>query len=189
MRSFIASLLFASSVIALPSPAAPKPKPPPKPETCVSKSQKAGDWIVEDFDYHANYLFSTPAHQISTGYVNFTLSNPVLDYKSSCTATSTWLSEFFYGNIVYSCDVPIEGDKATFTYDHPAKNLRINQTWACAEEGGRFDAEGGVKLKLDCKETYWQNPNWQPGQFYSTRLLECGHVTVNAPIETIRGVL
>jgi hypothetical protein len=187
MRSFIASLLLASSAVALPAPAASTPSP--QPETCLSKSQKAGDWIVEDFDSHSSYLFTTPAHQVSTGYVNFTLANPVLDYKSSCTATSTWLSEFYYGNVVYNCDVPIEGDKASFTWNSPSKELRINQTWSCADEGARFDAEGGVKLNLDCKETYWQNPNWQQGQFYSTRFIECGIVTVNAPIETIRGVL
>lgn len=148
-------------------------------------------WTVENFDFHASYLFSTPSHQNSWGYVNFTLANAALDYKPVCTAASSWLSDFYYGNIIYQCEVPesVPGDAASFTFDRPTNNLKVNQTWSCVEEGGRFWAEGGVALDLDCKETKWQNPNWKPGQFYSTRDITCTPVTVNAPIETISAVL
>ncbi|KAI9163886.1 hypothetical protein HJFPF1_05516 [Paramyrothecium foliicola] len=184
MRSFIASiLLLASTATALPAPQAARP------ETCVSRSTRASKWIVENFDFHASYIFSTPSHQNSWGYVNFTLANPVLDYKPVCTAASNWLSDFYYGNTIYNCDVPVEGDVASFTYDRAGGALRINQTWNCLEEGGRFVAGGGVVLDLQCEEKNWQNPDWKQGQFYSTRDIKCTPVTVDAPIETLSAVL
>ena len=190
MRSFsiISSiLLLASSALALPAPAPEAPKP--KPETCMTKSTKVSKWKIENFDFHASYTFTTPAHQNSWGYVNFTLSNPVLKYKPVCSAASNQLSDFYYGTFIYNCDVPVDYDEATFTFDRPGNNLRVNQTWNCLEEGGRVTAEGGVKLKLDCKDQTWQNPDWKLGQIYSSRTVTCGHVTVDAPVETLSAVL
>lgn len=155
---------------------------------CTSESPKLDAWTVRNFDFHSSYIFSTPSHQNSWGYVNFTLENPVLDYKPICSASSNWLSQFFYGEIVYDCVGGPEGDKATFTYSRPKNELRINQTWHCAGENSRFEAEGGVKLDLDCEEEFWQNPDWDMGEFYSTRTVTCNFVTVPAPIEEVRGV-
>ncbi|KAH6610095.1 hypothetical protein Trco_000115 [Trichoderma cornu-damae] len=156
---------------------------------CTASSAKVSQWTVEDFDFHASYTFTTPAHQNSWGYVNFTLANPAVGYSPVCSASSNQLSDFFYGNFVYSCDVPVAADKATFTFSRPGSDLRINQTWNCADEGSRFTAQGGVKLNLTCSDTTWQNPAWTPGHIYSLRTVTCGKATVPAPIEEMSAVL
>jgi hypothetical protein len=181
---FLSALLLAGSTAALPTEIRQA-----NPESCMSKSTKVSKWSVENFDYHASYTFTTPAHQNSWGYVNFTLSNPALDYKPICSAASSQLQDFYYGNFVYKCDVPVEGDEASFTFSRPASDLRINQTWSCVEEGGRVWAEGGIKLDLDCKDETWENPEWKQGQIYSSRTISCAQVTVDAPVETISAIL
>jgi hypothetical protein len=143
---------------------------------------------VRDFDFHAQYYFSSPSHQNSWGYVNFTLEHAVLNYKSVCTAASSQMYDFFYGTVIYNCSVPVPDDAATFTFSRPNGELKINQTWACAEENSRFWAEGGVTLDLNCREEFWQNPDWQSGEFYSTRDITCDLVTVPAPIEHLSAV-
>ncbi|KAH8168577.1 alternaria alternata allergen 1 domain-containing protein [Sarocladium implicatum] len=187
MLSFVTTLLLAGSALAAPSPEPSYGKQP----SCMAAGQKVSSWKVENFDYHASYIFTTPAHQNSWGYANFTLSNPALPYKPVCSAQSSQLSEFFYGDFVYDCKVPEKyaGDEATFTFSRPSGQLNINQTWACPEEGGRFWTEGGVKLKLDCADKTWKNTDWKIGQTYSRRTVTCKKVTVKAPIEKISAVL
>ena len=42
-----------------------------------------------------------------------------------------------------------------------------------------FHAAGTVNLTLECTDETWQNPNWtQPGDIYSSRVVECAKVTV-----------
>ncbi|UNI20503.1 hypothetical protein JDV02_006583 [Purpureocillium takamizusanense] len=156
---------------------------------CTSQSTKVTAWTVHDFDFHSSEMFTTPAHQNSWGYVNFTLSNPVVSYRPVCSAQSNQLSDFFYGNFIYNCDVPAgSGDKASFTFSRASSELKLNQTWNCPGEGSRFDARGGVILNLTCTTTNWQNPDWKPGQFYSSRNVDCHKVTVKAPIKEMSGV-
>ncbi|TGJ86636.1 hypothetical protein E0Z10_g2105 [Xylaria hypoxylon] len=140
-------------------------------------------WTIENFAYYASYTFSTPAHQISGGDVTFNLTNPAFPEKVSCTAYSTWLSDFFYGNINYNCSVPEgSGTKTSFSFSWPSRQLNINQTWSCDDEDPQypitFGGYGTVNLTLDCKETNYQNPNWQPGQIYSSRVINCAPVTL-----------
>ncbi|KAK0385659.1 hypothetical protein NLU13_6836 [Sarocladium strictum] len=192
MVSFLTTLLLAGSALALPNPIASSGGKQP---SCMAAGQKVTAWEVENFDYHASYIFTTPAHQNSWGYVNFTLSNPALSYKPVCTAASSQLSDFFYGDLVYDCQVLPDGSHpsgegaATFTFSRPTGQLSINQTWACPEEGGQFWAEGGAKLKLDCEEKNYQNKDWQIGQVYSSRTVTCNKVTVEVPVEHISAVL
>ncbi|KAL7944262.1 hypothetical protein V8C42DRAFT_326322 [Trichoderma barbatum] len=190
------ALLLAGSALALPSiPRAdnsinsPYPVPPSPAPGCTDRSTKLTEWKVTDFDFHASYVFTTPAHQNSWGYVNFTLINPAANYTSDCSASSNQLQDFFYGNFKYSCNVPVLADTATFTFSRPDSQLRINQTWNCPGEGSRFTAIGGVDLKLKCEDTTWKNPNWTAGQIYSQRLITCLKATVPAPIEEMSAVL
>lgn len=194
MLSILSSLLLATSALALPTSTIPRDAdapypPPPTASGCTASSTKVSQWTVNDFDFHASYTFSTPAHQNSWGYVNFTLTNPAVNYTPVCSAASDQLSDFFYGNFIYNCEIPNTADKATFTFSRPDNNLRINQTWNCADEGSRFTAQGGVKLNLNCSDTTWQNPDWAPGQIYSQRTVTCGKLTVPAPIEEMSAVL
>ncbi|KAF7562141.1 hypothetical protein G7046_g1983 [Stylonectria norvegica] len=186
MQGLFASLLLAGSAIALPTLSISSRSDEP---SCMAKGAKATHWNVEKFDYHASYIFSTPSHQIASGSVNFTLVNPVNNYKSTCTADSTQLDDFFYGNFEYHCDVPVPSDSASFTFSRPSGELKINQTWACPEEGGRFEAKGGATLKLDCKEYKWENPHWKDGQLFSQRIVTCKPATVKAEITEISAVL
>ncbi|KAI1855700.1 hypothetical protein JX266_000565 [Neoarthrinium moseri] len=160
---------------------------------CQAKSQKDFQWTVENFDYHASYIFTTPAHQNSWGYVNFNLTNPALEYKASCSASSSQLSDFFYGTMAYNCTVP-DGSttKATFDFNRANGELNINQTWVCSDLEPQwpatFHAYGQVNLTLDCTDSTWQNPNWTIGQIYSDREVKCAPVTVPVKPHTITAV-
>ena len=109
--------------------------------SCSDVSFKGLEWTVEDFDYHASYIFTTPAHQNSWGYVNFNLSNPAFPYLASCSATSNQLSDFFYGTMWYNCTLPEEapyGGEATFAFSRPSGKLDINQTWTCDDPDPQY---------------------------------------------------
>ena len=91
-------------------------------------------WTVEQFDFHASYIFSTPAHQNSWGYASFNLTNPALPYQAACSASSNQLNDFFYGNMWYNCSLPAEANgngPAAFQYSRPSGKLDVNQTWEC----------------------------------------------------------
>ncbi|KAK8065499.1 hypothetical protein PG997_012246 [Apiospora hydei] len=142
-------------------------------------------WEVKNFDYHASYIFSTPAHQNSWGYVNFSLSNPALLYDVQCSADSSQLSDFFYGNIPYSCTGGPNGTttQTTFDFSRPSGQLNISQTWVCSDEDpqwpSRFTAWGSVNLTLDCTDETTTNPNWKLGDVYSDREVKCAPSTVS----------
>ncbi|KAI0126791.1 hypothetical protein BJ170DRAFT_684372 [Xylariales sp. AK1849] len=150
---------------------------------CQAASQGTFAWTVEDFDYHASYIFTTPAHQNSWGYVNFNLTNPALEYKASCSAASDQLSDFFYGTMPYTCTEP-DGSttESTFDFSRPSGQLNINQTWVCSDQDPEYPATfsgyGQVNLTLACTDTTWQNSNWTMGQIYSDRTVTCDKVTV-----------
>lgn len=189
MQSILSTILLASSALALPASQIPRMTLAEQ-QTCTQTSSRVTEWTVQNFDYHASYTFSTPAHQIASGFVNFTLANKGVAYSPVCSAMSTQLEDFFYGTMIYDCEIPNNSsDKATFTFNRPTGEVQINQTWSCGEEGSTFFAEGGTKLDLECKEKEWENPNWQPGQTYSNRVVDCTPVTVKAPIETISAIL
>ncbi|KAI5456634.1 hypothetical protein BGZ63DRAFT_395927 [Mariannaea sp. PMI_226] len=184
MQSFFKlSLLLAGFISA--SPLLPRYDK----ETCMEKGMKTKNWIVHNFDFHASYIFTSPSHQNSMGYVNFTLENPSLDRQHVCSSVSSQLSDFYYGTQVYECDTPVPGDVATYTFNRPTGELQVNQTWDCLSEGGYIQAQGDVTLKLKCSDSTWKNPHWQSGQIYSQRTINCTHVTVNAPITSLEAVL
>lgn len=183
MYNLLTSLLMAGAAVAAPSTIDLRTS-----ETCTQKSTQVKQWTVKDFDFHSSYTFTTPAHQNSWGYVNFTLENPVLRYKTQCTASSNQLSDFFYGNFIYSCtQAAPQGDEATFTFSRPMNELKVNQTWGCPE-GSRFWGEGGAKLNLNCSDQTWKNPDWKMGQIYSSRTVTCKHINAPVPVQTMHAV-
>lgn len=101
-------------------------------------------WTVTDFEYHASYVFSTPAHQNSWGYVDFNLSNPAVpDAVATCHAASNQLSDFFYGTVWYDC--ALNGTTtgggpapATFAFSRPSGELKVNQTWTCDDQDPKY---------------------------------------------------
>lgn len=155
---------------------------------CSNASFRDFHWTVKDFDYHASYIFTTPAHQNSWGYVNFTLVHSALLYTAQCSAASNQLSDFFYGTVPYNCAFPEDatpspGTGAKFDFSRPSGLLEVNQTWVCSDADPQYPttfwAYGAVNLTLDCTDTTWTNPNWTtPGTVYSSREVKCNPVTV-----------
>lgn len=94
-------------------------------------SASALQWTIHGFDYHASYIFTTPAHQNSWGYVNFNLTNNLVNYQMSCSAASNQLSDFFYGTLAYACtpsdNAPV-GAGANFKFSRPTGQLDIEET-------------------------------------------------------------
>lgn len=181
MYGLTAAALFAAAALAAPASS-------PDNNACTSQSTKVTAFQIKDFDFHASWTFSTPAHQNSWGYINFTLANAAVDYEYQCSAASSWLSDFYYGNIDYNCTDPATGQqtqRGTFSYSRPATTLAINQTWDCPE-GSRFWAEGSAVLDLRCDETTYQNPNWTMGQIYSNRVVTCDKLSQPVPITSLR---
>lgn len=108
---------------------------------CSAASLHGFEWTVQDFDFHASYIFTTPAHQNSWGYINFNLSNPaVSDVLASCTAQSDQLSDFFYGTFSYECTFNGTSGPAPakFSFNRSTGELDINQTWACNDQDPKY---------------------------------------------------
>lgn len=134
------TLLLALAPCVFASPTMPSPRN--SSEGCSAASLGGFKWTVGGFDYHASYIFSTPAHQNSWGYVDFNISNPAVpDAVASCSAQSDQLSDFFYGTQWYQCT--FDGDdgrvpSATFTFNSPTGDLYINQTWVCDDKDPQY---------------------------------------------------
>ncbi|AEO56633.1 hypothetical protein MYCTH_2078150 [Thermothelomyces thermophilus ATCC 42464] len=137
-------------------------------------------WTAKAFDFHASYIFSTPSHQNSWGYVSFDLVNPADQTTTHCEASSNQLSDFFYGNFQYKCNDTERLGKTTFDFNRPANLLRVNQTWRCDDKDPQwpitFTGRGQVAFNLTCTEEKYENPDWQMGEIYSSRTITCGKV-------------
>lgn len=121
------SALLALLPLALAAPAGNSYCPPPPSQSPV--------WTLHDLYYHSSEVYTTPAHQNSWGYISFNLSNSALSYVTPCSAQSDQLSDFFYGNMWYTCDTPASapGGAAYFRYDEPTGRVDVNQTWVDGE--------------------------------------------------------
>ncbi|KAI1120379.1 hypothetical protein F5Y10DRAFT_258557 [Nemania abortiva] len=156
----------------------------PRDGTASCTSTSFGDdfsWTIENFAYHASYVFSTPAHQIDSGTVAFNLTNPALPETVTCNAYSSQLTDFFYGNINYNCTAPTGSSTVTsFAFSRPAMQLDVNQTWTCSDEEYpvTFSGRGTIVLPANCSDYYYQNPNWTIGQIYSIHNIDCGPITL-----------
>ncbi|KAK3191396.1 hypothetical protein K4F52_002607 [Lecanicillium sp. MT-2017a] len=184
MKNFLTTTLLAAAAAAAPATA------PNNDHTCTKRSTQVTEWTIKDFDFHASYIFTTPAHQNSWGYVNFTLANPAVDYPLQCMSSSNWLQDFYYGMINYNCTLPdgTYSDAGTFNFSRPTNELNINQTWSCPDEGSVFWAEGGIKLDLECTDETTKTPDWEPGQIYSSRIIACDKVTTPVKMESLRAI-
>ncbi|EPE05186.1 hypothetical protein F503_03791 [Ophiostoma piceae UAMH 11346] len=153
--------------------------PTARDSTCSSLSQTDFKWSVSDLQYNSSVIFSTPAHQIDNGVIQFNISNPAFPGKAAsiCTAYSTRPNDFFYGDQVFTCNagIPEGGLTTTFTYNAPSKTLALNQSWSCAGEQTSFTYEGSVDLssKLKCQNEEYTNPKWSIGETYTSNTTTC----------------
>jgi hypothetical protein len=124
-----AVLLTAASVSASPIQHSPRQDQ----AGCSETSFQSFAWLARQFDFHASYIFTTPAHQNSWGYVSFDLFNPADQSATHCQAASNQLSDFFYGTMQYQCDDEAAGriGSTSFDFARPTNQLRVNQTWTC----------------------------------------------------------
>ncbi|KAK4150836.1 hypothetical protein C8A00DRAFT_36523 [Chaetomidium leptoderma] len=147
---------------------------------CSDMSFKTFGWEARAFDFHASYIFTTPAHQNSWGYASFDLFNPADESTARCEASSSQLSDFFYGTVQYKCNDTLRNGATSFDFSRPANQLRVNQTWTCADQDPQwpitFTGRGQANLTLDCTDETWENPDWEMGQIYSSRNIDCGLV-------------
>ncbi|KAL1838578.1 hypothetical protein VTJ49DRAFT_2505 [Mycothermus thermophilus] len=178
--SLAASLLglAAASPIASPDPADASPK------GCSDISFKNFSWEAQNVYFHASYIFTTPAHQNSWGYISFDLFNPADESTAHCEAASNQLSDFFYGTVQYTCDDTLRVGQTSFDFSRPGNRLRVEQNWTCDDQDPQypitFTARGDVNLTLSCTDETWENPDWEMGQIYSSRAIECQ--PVDSPI-------
>ncbi|CAK7210379.1 hypothetical protein SBRCBS47491_000760 [Sporothrix bragantina] len=163
----------ATSVSALPHAVTARDNNP----GCTADSFGDFDWTISDIVYNTSIVFSTPAHQIPSGIVQFNLTNPALTYTADCKAYSTQLSGFFYGDIIYKCTEPSNSTATTFTFNAGTSLLNVNQTWTCSDEDAEypdtFTYAGAVNLTMDCTKTSYQNPDWEMGQIYLANTSSC----------------
>ncbi|KAK0666864.1 hypothetical protein QBC41DRAFT_325062 [Cercophora samala] len=148
--------------------------------SCSDTSFNNFQWQASNFDFHATYTFSTPAHQNSWGYASFDLLNPADQSTVSCSATSSQLNDFFYGWTQYSCNDTLRGGSTKFDFNRPTSELRVEQSWTCRDQDPQypvtFTAKGSANLTLGCSEDFYQNANWTMGEIYSRRTVTCGKV-------------
>jgi hypothetical protein len=106
---------------------------------CLASPPKCWSWRLTDFYFHSSVIFSTPAHQIDGGWVSFNLTQPALDLTMECSASSTQLQDWFYGNQWYACaggDGTVPGNAtASFRFDRVTGRVDVNQTWGCGDGG------------------------------------------------------
>ncbi|KAK4168994.1 hypothetical protein QBC43DRAFT_83964 [Cladorrhinum sp. PSN259] len=171
--------LITTATVALLLPIIASASPLSRRSECSETSFKDFKWTVKSFDFHANYIFSTPAHQNSWGYSSFELSNPADQSTVSCSAASSQINDFFYGTIPYACNDTGRHGTTKFDFNRPTGELRANQTWTCDLDQQYpifFTGYGAVNLTLSCDQTFYQNPNWTIGEIYSRRDVTCQKV-------------
>ena len=136
--------------------------------TTTTTTRSTSSYSVKNFDYHADYIFSTPSHQNSWGYVTFSidgLATPAVQ----CATAANRIPDFFYGDVSYVCSDPAY----SFRFDRPSNTLGLTGPEGTGEVVG---------LGLQCTETLEENGDWQVGEVYSWRKVGCGFVDVVVPV-------
>ncbi|OCL10476.1 hypothetical protein AOQ84DRAFT_215440 [Glonium stellatum] len=146
-----------------------------------NKCDKNAVFTLHDINYSSYIIYSTPAHlAVAQGHIEFNLTNTDVPYTTHCSAYSSQVFNFFYGNIVYQCDAPTgEGvtaaSSANFTFSEPDGVFNVNQTWSCSQHRKTVNllGVGSGKATLSCQTTTWTNPNWVIGEIYSNTSTTC----------------
>lgn len=111
---------------------------------CTGRSFSNLTFAASNFDFHASYVWTTPAHQNSWGFLSFNVTNTAVGYDNICIASSNRVPDFFYGDTWYDCDVQGAAGPdvvnstdvmgAGFTYDRPSGQFHWYQRWACKDQ-------------------------------------------------------
>jgi hypothetical protein len=132
MASYFALLLFGALASAAPTTTTSQIASRETTETCEKISFNQFSWAVKGFNYHSSVIYSFPSHRIANGYVDFNITNLALSHTLACSARSTQMSDFFYGNQWYKC-TDSAGNDAEFQFDKSSGRLDVQQKWTCTD--------------------------------------------------------
>lgn len=141
MDSFISILCFLITfVIGIPtSGQLPSDLATPNSvQGCSNISENSLEWTAKNFHLHSSLSLTAPS-QVSKGaaWVDFNMSNPAVPYEMHCSAFSTQLDDFFYGDKLISCDGPNQDitqsshTNASFSFSKASGTLWLYQNWLC----------------------------------------------------------
>lgn len=139
------SAVFITLFVLLASPSTSTPTTAYSPRSDVEHRQARCTnahplLTLHDITFSSSIIYSTPAHlAVAEGTVSFNLSNSAVPYKTHCSASSSQIYSFFYGNFVYNCDPPVgngvkPGASAVFTFSEPDGTFAVNQTYGCDDK-------------------------------------------------------
>jgi len=139
MHHLLKAIILAAPALAAPStPVASRDTPAP--DACSDDTSKNfKGWGLTNFEFHADYIFTTPAHQNSWGYVNFNVTSTAtvaVPFTVACSGQSNQLSDFFFGTQIFTCPVPASAGgghsgEVSFTFNRANGAVALNQTWTC----------------------------------------------------------
>ncbi|KAB5551239.1 hypothetical protein GE09DRAFT_1059724 [Coniochaeta sp. 2T2.1] len=182
-HNILLGLQLATAVSGATTPCKQHGCPCPTPHKACAEQVADSKWVVEHFSYNASYIFTTPAHQNSHGYVSFDVFNTAApSYTATCSASSSQLTDFFYGTQWYTCALPPTapaGASLQFKFNRPTGDLGLNATIICPGRGHGTGSEHHVEatthMSLACIDMTWTNPNYTfpSGEFYSDREVKC----------------
>ncbi|KAJ6441337.1 ribosomal RNA adenine methylase transferase [Purpureocillium lavendulum] len=158
---------------------------------CTKLSSSTTKWDVVDFGYSATSDSSAGSKANATttdgsgGTIRFRLANAAVEYKANCSAQSADGPDFFDGKREYACSVPVQGDKATFTFSRQTGRLHIKQMWRCAKEFTGFQAEGGIALNLTCGEGGQRRTSSPLRRQTAVSKILCDNSPLSVPIENL----
>jgi len=90
-------------------------------------------WSINGFHYRSSVIYSFPSHRIASGTVDFNLTNPALPHALACSAYSTQMMDFFYGNMWFQCTGP-DDTEASFQFDKSSGRVDLQQKWSCPKD-------------------------------------------------------
>lgn len=88
-------------------------------------------FTLSDIKYSSFIVYAIPAHLATYGGdIEFNVTNSHPSYVTRCRAHGNHLEGMFYGEIDYTCEIPVVAPGYTiFSFDRPSNFLSVNQSW------------------------------------------------------------
>ena len=96
-------------------------------------TSKTVDLRISDLYFHSSRVYSTPAHQVAGGSISFNITNPAAGITTSCSASSTQIYDYFYGDLWYHCQKTDGVDDTEFTFNRTTGQINLTQRWTCKD--------------------------------------------------------
>jgi hypothetical protein len=137
---WIPFLVLSQRACALPEDAASDAVP--SPPSCDALSKTRLYMVLEQINYSAYWIYSTPAHlAVSQAAVSFSVENNLVGAPIKCSATNGVAFSFFDGNQAYKCDTSklpsAMAASMSFTFSTSTSTFGITASWACNDSRSR----------------------------------------------------